>query len=169
MIKEGATARDVIEMMLDQFDEEIALVDLGAAKKRGSSLNEVVTMASMVEKEAKLPKDRPKVVSVIYNRLRIGMKLQFDSPLEYVLPQRKFRPTYGDLKTDSPYNDYKYAGLPPGPICNPGLEALEAAAHPADTKYIYFVLTGKDGSLTFTTNYADFEKANQKSYQVFGQ
>ena len=169
LIREGSTASDVINMMLDQFDKEIALVDFRAAKRRGSSLNEVVTMASMVEKEAKLPKDRPRVVSVIYNRLRIGMKLQFDSPLEYVLPTRKFRPTNTDLETDSPYNDYKHAGLPPGPICNPGLDALEAAAHPAVTKYLYFVLTSKNGSLTFTTNYADFQRANQKSHQVFGQ
>ncbi len=169
MIKDGATASDVIQMMLDQFDKEIAAVDLSYARSRGLDLNDVVTAASIVEREAKIGRDRPRVASVIYNRLKLGMKLQMCSTVQYILGTDRFRLTGTDIATPSPYNTYLHAGLPPGPIANPGLRALEAAAHPADTKYIYFVLTGKDGSLTFASDYAGFEKANRKSYEVFGQ
>ncbi len=168
-IKEGASAADVIEMMLDQFDKETADIDLSFAKSRGLDLNEVVTAASIIEREAKVAKERPLVSSVIYNRLKMGMKLQMCSTVQYILRTNRFRLTNRDIATPSLYNTYLHPGLPPGPIANPGRASLEAAANPADTRYIYYVLTGKDGSQTFATNAQDFARAQQKSLEVFGQ
>lgn len=168
-IRAGSSARDVIEMMLDQFDTEIKVVDTSAASARGLSLHELVVLASMIERESKLDKERPLVSSVIYNRLAKNMLLEIDATIEYVLPGNRFRLTYRDLRTDSPYNTYRRRGLPPGPISNPGLASLKAAASPADTNYLYYVLTGKDGSHTFTDNKSDFLKAKQKSKEVFGR
>jgi peptidoglycan lytic transglycosylase G len=168
-IKEGATATEVIEMMLDQFDKETADIDLSFAQSRGLDLNEVVIAGSIIEREAKVAKERPLVSSVIYNRLKMGMKLQMCSTVQYILGTTRFRLTNRDIATPSPYNTYIHPGLPPGPIANPGRAALEAAAKPADTRYIYYVLTGKDGSQTFATNAQDFARAQQKSLEVFGQ
>jgi UPF0755 protein len=168
-IRRGASASEVIEMMLSQFDREIAQVDMSGPKSRGLSLAQVVTIGSMVERETKLPQERVLVSSVIANRLRLGMHLEIDATIEYVLPGNRFRLRNSQLRIDSPYNTYKYAGLPPGPIASPGLASLQAAASPASSGYLYYVLTGKDGSHTFTTNKADFLVAKQKSKEVFGR
>jgi UPF0755 protein len=167
--EEGIGAREAIEAMLRQFDRELEEVNVKAAKKRGISLKELVVMASMIERETRVDKERPLVASVIYNRLDRGMLLGIDATIEYVLPGNRLRLKYSDLEIDSPYNTYKNPGLPPGPIANPGLLSLKAAAEPDDTDYIYYVLTGKDGTHTFTTNNADFQRAKRKSKEVFGE
>ena len=168
-IREGSTARDVIDMMLDQFELEMEQVDTTAAQQAGISMHELVTMASMIEREAAVASERELISSVIYNRLAKGMRLEIDATIEYVLPGNRFRLTNSDLQLESPYNTYKYEGLPPGPIANPGLASLRAAAAPAQTEYIYYVLTSEDGSHTFATNYEDFQAAKQKSKEVFGR
>lgn len=168
-IKEGSTARDVAEMMLDQFDKEIATIDVGPAEARGLSLEEVVTIASIIEREAQLDKERPLVSSVIENRLNKGMRLEICATIEYVLPGTRFRLQNSDLKIESPYNTYLHDGLPPGPIANPGLESLKAAIAPAETDYVYYVLTGKDGSHTYTKDFDEFLKAKELSKEVFGE
>lgn len=168
-VREGATARDVIEMMLDQFDKEMTQVDLAYAAKKNLTLADVVNIAAIVERETKLPEERPKVASVIYNRLHKKMRLQMCSTVVYVLNKSEMRLTLAETKVDSPYNTYANAGLPPGPIASPGLASLQAAAHPAETEYIYYVLTGTDGSHTFAKNNADFLKAKRKSKEVLGQ
>lgn len=168
-VEEGMTARDVINMMLDQFEVELAEVDVAAAEARGLSLHELVTLASMIERETRVAEERPLVSSVIHNRLDKGMRLQIDATIEYLLPGTRFRLTYEDLEIDSPYNTYRYAGLPPGPIASPGLASLKAAAAPADTEYIYYVLTGQDGSHTFTVTYGEFLRAKERSREVFGE
>ncbi len=168
-IVEGSTARDVIEMMLDQFELEIASADVDAARARGFELHEIVTMASIIERETKVAGERALVSSVIHNRLEIGMRLQIDATIEYVLPGTRFRLTYADLEIDSPYNTYRNAGLPPGPISNPGLASLQAACEPADTEYLYYVLTAEDGSHTFTETWEEFLRAKERSKEVFGQ
>lgn len=165
-IVEGSTATDVIEIMLDQFDTEIATVDLSRATEAGLTLHEVVTLASMVEREARVADERPLVASVIYNRLDRGMLLEIDATIEYVIKERKPRLLNRDLEIDSPYNTYKYPGLPPGPIASPGLASLEAAANPADTEYLYYVLTSEDGSHTFTETYQEFLEAKERSRDV---
>jgi UPF0755 protein len=126
----------------------------------------MVTLASMIEREARLAEERPLVSSVIYNRLAIGMKLEIDATIEYVIKKNRPRLPNSDLAVESPYNTYKYAGLPPGPIASPGLASLEAAAAPAQTEYIYYVLTGTDGSHTFCVTYEEFLVAKEKSREV---
>jgi UPF0755 protein len=168
-VKEGSTARDVIEMMLDQFEEEVAQVDLTQAQQRGMTLHEVVTIASMIEREAAVSEERTLISSVIHNRLRDGMRLEIDATIEYVLPGNRFRLKNSDLQVDSPFNTYRNGGLPPGPISNPGLASLQAAAAPDETEYLYYVLTGKDGSHTFATNSEEFLKAKKLSKEVFGK
>ncbi len=165
-IAEGSSARDAIRLMLGQFEREIKAVDLSRAEASGLSLHQVVTIASMIEREARIADERPLVSSVIYNRLSRDMHLEIDATIEYILPGTRPRLLNKHLKIDSPYNTYLYGGLPPGPIASPGIASLQAAANPADTGYLYYVLTGKDGSHTFTTNKADFLKAKEKSREV---
>lgn len=167
--KEGTTAREAIEMMLDQFDREMATVDTGSATAQGFSVPEIVVMASIIEKEARLADERPLVSSVIYNRLERDMKLEICATVEYILPGNRFRLTWRETRTPSPYNTYLHKGLPPGPISNPGLASINAAVAPADTDYLYYVLTGKDGSQTYAATAQEFEKAKRKSKEVFGQ
>ena len=154
-LKRSATATDVIEVMLAQYGKETAGLDYSYAKSKNLTPHDVLTIASIIEREAVLDKDRPKVASVIYNRLHIGMPLQLDSTVQYAL-HGKAKLTLKDLQTQSPYNTYANRGLPPGPICSPGLVSIEAALHPAKTNYIYYILTGKDGSQSFTSSYATF-------------
>lgn len=166
---EGITARQALEMMLDQFELEFSKVDRTLARSNGLTDAQVVVIASMVEREARLDQERPIVASVIVNRLERGMFLEIDATVEYVIPGNHFRLRYRDLGVKSPYNTYTRKGLPPGPICSPGLSSLEAAARPAKTDYFFYVLTSKDGSHTFATNKADFERAKLKSKEVFGR
>lgn len=168
-LREGTTAREAIEIMLDQFDTEIAQVDVDRAKKNGVTLPELVIMASIIEREARIADERPLVSSVIYNRLERDMRLEMCATVEYVLPGNRLRLTTKETRTPSPYNTYLHKGLPPGPISNPGLQSLKAAAAPADTDYIFYVLTGKDGSQTYASTMSEFLKAKQKSKEVFGQ
>lgn len=160
-IKKGSTPEQIVEKMLDTFDERIAQVDLSYAASKNLTLTDVVTIASMIEGEAKLDKEYPLVASVVYNRLKAKMRLQLCMTVLYTLPKHKSALTNADLRTKSEYNTYLRKGLPPGPVGNPGMKTLEAAAKPKKTKYLYYVLTGKDGSHTFATNYADFLKAKQ--------
>jgi UPF0755 protein len=168
-VREGATARDAISMMLAQFDREIATVDMTPAEVRGLSLNDVVILASIIERETKVASERPVVASVIYNRLAKNMRLEIDATIEYVLQTNRLRLRNSDLELESPYNTYRNAGLTPGPISSPGLASIEAAVYPADTDYIYYVLTDPDGSHTFTETWEDFLVAKRKSKEVFGQ
>jgi UPF0755 protein len=155
LVKKSATATSVIDVMLAQYAKETAPLDYSYARSKGLSPHQALTVASIIEREAALDKDRPKVSSVIYNRLAIGMRLQLDSTVQYAL-NGKAKLTLSDLKDPSPYNTYMHAGVPPGPICCPGLVSIDAALHPAKTSYLYYILTGKDGSQSFTTNYAQF-------------
>lgn len=165
-LKEGTTAEQAIRMMLVQFGKETADINLDYVAWSGLDRHEWVTIASMVEREAKLERDRPVIASVIYNRLRSHMRLQIDATLEYVLPGTKPRLSLEDLKVESGYNTYTHEGLPPGPISNPGLSSLKAAAKPAQTGYLYYVLTSRSGAHTFATNLADFLRAKRASRRV---
>lgn len=167
--REGTDAQGAVDMMLDQFERELQAVDVAGAEARGDSLTELVIMASMIERETRVDRERELVSSVIHNRMERGMRLEIDATIEYVLPGNRFRLKYSDLRIDSPYNTYRVKGLPAGPISSPGLASLQAAARPADTDYIYYVLTGKDGTHTFATNERDFLTAKRKSKEVFGK
>jgi UPF0755 protein len=156
-VKVGATAADVIRTMLAQYGKETAGLDYSYAESKGLTPHQALTVASIIEREASVPSDRPKVASVIYNRLAIGMMLQLDSTVQFAL-HGKATLTLADLQTRSPYNTYLHAGVPPGPICNPGIIAIKAALAPERTKYLYYILTYKDGRQSFATNYAEFLK-----------
>jgi UPF0755 protein len=110
--------------------------------------NDLVTMASIVEKEARVPEERPVIAAVYYNRLRKGMLLQADPTVQYALGRHVGRVFYKDLAIKSPYNTYMNKGLPPGPIASPGVASLAAAAHPASVPYLYFVAS-RDGHHEF--------------------
>jgi UPF0755 protein len=154
-VKEGTTATGVINVMLTQYGEETAGLDYSYAESKGFDANEALIIASMIEREAMIAAERPKVASVVYNRIRIGMRLQFCSTVQYVLGNKPTL-TNADLETPSPYNTYIHAGLPPAPICSPGLASIKAALAPANTSYLYFVLTGKNGSQSFASGYDQF-------------
>lgn len=155
-VGEEDTADSLVNKMLAQFGEETAKLDWSAAAANGVTRYQVLIIASMVEKEAKVPQERPVIASVIYNRLRAGMKLQIDATVQYALGEWKPTLSYSDLEIDSPYNTYKVAGLPPAPICNPGFESISAALNPASTDYLYYILTSSDGNHSFTSDYNQF-------------
>lgn len=125
-------------MLLSSFDKHWSKEFDERAKELELSVNEIVTIASLIEREAKLEKERATISSVIHNRLKTGMLLQIDATVQYLLPEQKERLLYEDLKVDSPYNTYKYEGLPPTAIANPGLSCVKAALYPEETDYFYY-------------------------------
>jgi UPF0755 protein len=143
---------------LKQFQTVFSRLDKSRLSSLGVSPYQAVIVASLVEREAKVASERPVVASVIYNRLRRGMKLDIDATVLYALGEHKERLTYKDLEIDSPYNTYKTPGLPPTPIAAPAEASLMAALNPADTNYIYYVLTDPSGSHSFTSDPAEFER-----------
>jgi len=122
------------------------------------SRNDLMALASIVEKEAKLPEERPVIAAVYMNRLRAGMLLQADPTVQYALPEHAPRLLYKDLKVKSSYNTYRHLGLPPGPIASPGEASIVAALYPANVPYKYFV-AAPDGHHEFRVNYKDHEAA----------
>jgi UPF0755 protein len=142
-VRRDATPRDVASIMTSRFMRELPRDFTSAARKLGRTVPQIVTAASLIEREAKIDAERPVMASVYYNRLRRGMPLQVDATIEYALPSHKTELSFTDLKIDSPYNTYLYAGLPPTPIANPGRASLNAAFHPAATGYLYYVYKGK--------------------------
>ncbi len=167
----NADVHKVIDVMLAQFDKKVTSEYYEAAKKKGYNIYEIVTAASVIDREAKLEKDKKNVSSVIYNRLAVDMPLQMDSIISYINKEDKIVATYSDIAVDSDYNPYKNTGLPPGPICSPGLEDIKAALYPADTDYLYFVASPKmDGSDVFSETYKEFlkdKKAFNKAYKKY--
>jgi UPF0755 protein len=145
------TPAQLVPRMVAGFEKALAPEIFSAAEARGLSLRELVTLASIVEKETGKPEERPLVAAVYSNRLKIGMALQCDPTIIYALERANRyngNLTRENMQIDSPYNTYRYPGLPPGPIANPGRASLEAAARPADVPYLYFVARG-DGSHAF--------------------
>ncbi|MGL4790573.1 MAG: endolytic transglycosylase MltG [Anaerotignaceae bacterium] len=161
--KEGVTPNEIITKLLDRF-----LITYNRVLKdntTGYTVEEVVTVASMVESEIQVDEERPIAAGVIYNRLNIDMLLQIDSTVQYAQSTRNEVVTYTDLQIDSPYNTYKYKGLPPGAICNPGDLAIEAAVQPAEHNYIYYVVKQRgSGEHVFCETYDEFLKA-KAAYQ----
>ncbi|HKW45340.1 MAG TPA: endolytic transglycosylase MltG [Candidatus Eremiobacteraceae bacterium] len=142
-IRIGATPRDAAAILTARFMHELPRDYVAMARKLRRTVPQIVTAASLIEREAKVDVERPVMASVYYNRLRRGMPLQVDATIEYALPSHKTALSFADLKIDSPYNTYLYAGLPPTPIANPGRASLDAAFHPAATGYLYYVYKGK--------------------------
>jgi peptidoglycan lytic transglycosylase G len=153
----------LVNDQLTRFKQAWAGVNLGYARSHGLSPYELLIVASMVEKEAETQKDRPLIASVIYNRLRAGMLLQIDATVRYAVNNYKSPITESQLHTPSPFNTYVQKGLPPTPIANPGLDSIQAAAHPASTSYLFFVVKPcGNGEHAFASTYAQFLQEEQQ-------
>ena len=128
------------------------------ARSKNLTMHDVVTIASMVEEEAQLDSERPLIAAVIYNRLREGIPLGIDATVRFATGNYDEPLTESELAVDSPYNTRLNAGLPPGPICSPGLASIEAAAHPAEVDYLYYVVKpGTCGEHAFSSTEAEFQ------------
>jgi peptidoglycan lytic transglycosylase G len=161
---DGLDEEVVIDRLLAQFEEEAITLDWSRAEDLGLSQYEVVTVASLVEREARIPEDRPKIAAVIYNRLREGMPLQIDATVQYALPEGNRELTFEDYEIDSPYNTYLHPGLPPTPIASPGLDSLRAALEPADADYLYFVVVDPEtGRHAFADTYQEFLRLKEQA------
>jgi UPF0755 protein len=162
-----ANAQKLVDQMITAFNhvsEAEGLPD-ASVKLKGVAGSHVITpyealiVASLVESEAKVDEDRPKIARVIYNRLARGEPLGIDATVQYSIRDRKATLTDKDLKTESPYNTRLKTGLPPTPINSPGQKSIDAALNPAPGDWLYYVLTDKDGHHYFTNNFADFQRA----------
>ncbi len=154
--KDGTTANDVVKRLLAEFATEAKTLPWANTKRLGLSAYDIVIVASIIEREAFVASDRPKVAAVIYNRLADGMTLGMDSTIAYIDPDPSNGLTVSDFKIQSPYNTRLHTGLPPTPIASPGLASLRAALAPANVPYLYFVTCGSAGHQRFSTTYAQF-------------
>ena len=168
LLPKTASGSAVAALMRKTFDSKITDALATDISQSGKTLEEIVTLASLVEREARIDKDRPLVASVLLNRLDLGMKLDIDATVQYILGFQnqegdwwKKSLTKNDLATQSPYNTYLNAGLPPAPIANPGFASINAVLHPASSDYLYY-LTGRDGITRFATTYQEHLQNIQK-------
>lgn len=159
---DGTKAREAVSEMVKRFEREwkpewnARLVELAMNR------NDIITLASIIEREARLPEERPVISAVYHNRLKKQMLLQADPTVQYALPAHTSRVLYRDLEVESPYNTYMHAGLPPGPIASPGGPSIVAALYPAKVDYLYFVAF-PDGHHEFRTTLAEHERAKKAS------
>jgi uncharacterized YceG family protein len=156
-LKKGASARALVKDQLQAFRQNLSKVNLAYAHKKNLTAYDVLIIASMVEREAAVPRDRPLIASVIYNRLHDHMPLGIDSTLRYALNDWTKPLTVSQLASSTPYNTRNHTGLPPGPIGNPGLASIRAAAHPPKTSYLFFVVKPcGNGAHVFSSTNAQF-------------
>ncbi len=158
----NSTTEEIAKKMLDNFDRKLSQELREEIKKQDKTIFETLILASIIEKEAGFAEDMGKVSSVFHNRLEIDYPLESDATINYITESGRSKSTYEDLEIDSPYNTYKYAGFPPAPICNPGLNAINAAIYPEETSYFFF-LTPPDRKAIFSETYAEHLK-NQSKY-----
>jgi UPF0755 protein len=154
LFEQGLDPELVIGRMVHRFHEAEPKDLMAQTKALHLNYRQIVILASLVEREARVPQERAVIAGVFYNRLRKRWRLESCATVEYALGMWKPQLTYKDLEIESPYNTYKHSGLPPGPICNPGKAALEAAAHPAATEMMFFVADGK-GTHRFSRYYKE--------------
>lgn len=132
---------ETIKIFLDNFDKKLTSELREEIKKQDKKIFEIITMASLIEKEVLTLSDKKLVSGILWKRLKTGMPLQVDATISYVTGKKTARVSYDDLQIDSPYNTYKYRGLPPGPISNPGIESIEATIEPKDSLFWYYLST----------------------------
>ena len=166
----SSTDREIIVKFLDNFDTKFKLDYYARAQELNMTVDQIITLASIIEKEATLPEEKNIISSVFHNRLKSTepslKKLQTDATIQYIINKKegkiKENLTEKDTRIDDPYNTYVYDGLPPGPICNPGIASIEAALYPdEETQYYYFVARG-DGSHQFSKTLSEHEAAKKK-------
>jgi peptidoglycan lytic transglycosylase G len=166
----NTTTKELVRKQLEAFDNAWSGVDLKYAKSKNLTPYDVLIIASMIEKEAVVPAERKLIASVIYNRLHVGLPLGIDATIRYGLDVPGTEPLHeSELESDNPYNTRLRAGLPPTPIANPGLASIQAAAHPAKVKYLYFVRKPDKRHHYFTASESDFfRKACEYGYGCGG-
>ncbi len=157
----NANAGDVIKRLSDTFDEKMTPLRADILISNRTE-KDVITMASILEEEALTTEDRKIIAGILWKRIKIGMRLQVDAPLDYERGKNTFELTLADLKKDSPYNTYTRKGLPPTPISNPGLDAINSAIYPTETKYFYY-LSDKKGIMHYAETY-DQHLVNKRKY-----
>jgi len=166
-LRRGATARTLVSEQLAAFARNMSQVDESYARTKNLTTWDVVTIASMIEREAQVPAERKLIAAVIYNRLKQGIPLGIDATVRYATGNWQQPLTRSQLAIDSPYNTRTKAGLPPGPIGNPGLASLQAAARPARVGYLYYVVKpGTCGEHAFSSTFAEFERDQQRYNQA---
>jgi UPF0755 protein len=162
-ISKNAKLKEIVYKMLNNFKRKIAQINLQNSeidiygKYDRYDRYDLIIMASIIEKEVVKYKEKRMVADILYKRLDKGMKLQVDASINYILKKNTPRLTYDDISVDNPYNTYKYNGLPPGPICNPGLSSLKAVIDPIENDY-YFFLTSKSGNAYFAETLSKHKK-----------
>ena len=154
----GTSPQEVVRMLVARFERVWKPEWNARLQELAMSRHDVMTLASIIEKEARLAEERPVISAVYHNRLRIGMLLQADPTVQYALGKHVDRVLYKDLEVDSRYNTYKHTGLPPGPIASPGAASIEAALYPANVPYLYFV-AHPDGHHEFRQTFAEHTEA----------
>ncbi len=161
-IYKNSTPAEIIEKLLDNFEVKFTSQMRADAASRQMSIYQIVTLASIIEKEVRTDTDRKIAAGIFYDRINSGVALQSDATVNFVTGKQALQPTTSDTEIDNPYNTYQYRGLPPGPICNPSLSAIMAAIYPEQSDYVYF-LTKPDGSTVFSATYEE-HLANKKKY-----
>jgi len=166
LVPSNIGTNQMAELMLSRFNKIVMSYWKKNSKKMKVkySLHDIITLASIIEKEAAIDSERPLIASVYHNRLRIRMHLGADPTIKYVLERPGKIVSYDDLKIDSPYNSYRHYGLPPGPICNPGLSSVKAAMFPATSDSLYFVARA-DGSHIFSKTLVEHQEAQKQTRQ----
>lgn len=158
-----ASTQDIINKLLNTFENKISPTILEEIKKQEKTVHEVITLASIIEKEVRSEQDMALVSGVLQKRLKIDMPLEVDSSINYVTGKNTPSVDYADLQIDSPYNTYKNYGLPPGPISNPGLAAIRAAIHPKESEFLFYLNRQDSGETIFSKTY-DEHLANKYKY-----
>jgi cell division protein YceG involved in septum cleavage len=158
-VERHAPVADLVQLQLEDFKRRIKGVDMSYARSKNLTVYDVLTIASMIEREAMVPSERKLVAAVVYNRLHQGIPLGIDATVRFATGNYTRPLTQSELATSSPYNTRINQGLPPGPIGNPGLASIEAAAHPAKVDYLYYVVKpGTCGELAFSSTYGQFQR-----------
>ncbi|MBI3988068.1 MAG: endolytic transglycosylase MltG [candidate division NC10 bacterium] len=163
-LHKGMSEGEIIRMMVARFKRYFGPAEQNRAAALGMTMRETVTLASLIEKEAKVEAERRLISAVFHNRLRQGIPLQADPTVIYALSKFKGKLTRADLAVESPYNTYLHRGLPPGPIANPGRSSLEAALYPARVSFFYFV-SRNDGTHFFSSTLGEHERAVRRYRQ----
>jgi uncharacterized YceG family protein len=164
VIAPDTTVRDLVDMQVQAYRDNTAGVDLRYARSKNLTPYDVLILASMIEREVQVPSERRIVAGVLYNRLRQRMRLDIDATVQYAIGSWKPDLTASDLNVDSPYNTRRYAGLPPGPISNPGLSSIQAAARPRQVPYLYYVAKNDgSGGHYFATTVEQHDRAVARS------
>lgn len=150
-IKPSDDEQDIINMMVDNFDKQVGVIKLEILSSN-RDFNDILTMASIIELETRTAESRRMVSGILWNRINKDMKLQVDAVFPYIMNKYSLQLTVKDLQFDSPYNTYRYKGLPPGPVGNPGLDSIKAALNPTKTSYLYY-LSDRKGKMYYAETY----------------